>query len=423
MKTPFARACFFNLSPNGGTSTHVGDNSKNKPATTTIKWEEEDKIKSINKEVLSSFQSSDKMFFPPKRVIILTKTTRLQYELGKHNIRIDQMHMKSFNTKLTKHGVNIKELENKHLVQSNYVKNVKDVLDQHNIDVRVVTRDDFTEDLVNWCDLVISAGGDGTFLTAAAKLRNDIPLLGLNSDFIGSEGHLCVTGKQDISGAQALKQYLDGKFTWMYRQRIRVTIINPNNNNSLLSCNKPTVSGHDTTSSYLALNEVFIGETHAAKVSYYEVSVDDGPMIKQKSSGMTVCTGTGSTSWHYNINRVYEQKLSGIMDVLESMGVDFGVSRSDSAFIEEACKRFNQQLVFEPSYHQMAFSVRDPVFNATFPHTSPRGFAKKIRIKSRCSDAQLVLDGNQPISFNQGTEVILEMYPEDALRTASMTFA
>lgn len=47
----------------------------------------------------------------------------------------------------------------------------------------------------------------------------------------------------------------------------------------------------------LALNEVFIGESHAARVSYYDVQLDDGPMMKQKSSGITICTGTGSTSW------------------------------------------------------------------------------------------------------------------------------
>lgn len=48
---------------------------------------------------------------------------------------------------------------------------------------------------------------------------------------------------------------------------------------------------------HLALNEVYMGESHAARVSYYEVQMDDGEMMKQKSSGMTICTGTGSTSW------------------------------------------------------------------------------------------------------------------------------
>ena len=43
--------------------------------------------------------------------------------------------------------------------------------------------------------------------------------------------------------------------------------------------------------------QVFIGEREAAKVSYYEVAIDEGPMVKQKSSGIVICTGTGSPAW------------------------------------------------------------------------------------------------------------------------------
>lgn len=33
------------------------------------------------------------------------------------------------------------------------------------------------------------------------------------------------------------------------------------------------------------------------RASYYEISVDDGPWEKQKSSGLSICTGTGSKAW------------------------------------------------------------------------------------------------------------------------------
>lgn len=72
----------------------------------------------------------------------------------------------------------------------------------------------------------------------------------------------------------------------------------------------------------------------------------------------------------------------------------------------------------QPWFLEMAYSIRDPVFNATFPKTASRGFASRIRLKSRCYRAHLVLDGATTIPFNQGAEVILEVHPEDALRTA-----
>lgn len=69
------------------------------------------------------------------------------------------------------------------------------------------------------------------------------------------------------------------------------------------------------------LNEIFIGESLSSRylsrpssgragtrnqlvpcppsgrASYYEISVDDGPWEKQKSSGLSICTGTGSKAW------------------------------------------------------------------------------------------------------------------------------
>lgn len=68
----------------------------------------------------------------------------------------------------------------------------------------------------------------------------------------------------------------------------------------------------------------------------------------------------------------------------------------------------------------MAFSIRDPVFNATFPKTAARGFVRRIRLKSKCKHAHLILDGSTSIPFNRGSEVVLEIHPEDALRTAKL---
>lgn len=46
----------------------------------------------------------------------------------------------------------------------------------------------------------------------------------------------------------------------------------------------------------------------------------------------------------------------------------------------------------------------------------PRGFARKIYVRSRCFDASLVIDGGISFAFNDGTRALLEMHPEDALR-------
>lgn len=49
---------------------------------------------------------------------------------------------------------------------------------------------------------------------------------------------------------------------------------------------------------YLSLNEVFIGETQAARVSHLHLQIDqNSQVVKTKSSGLCVSTGTGSSSW------------------------------------------------------------------------------------------------------------------------------
>ena len=65
--------------------------------------------------------------------------------------------------------------------------------------------------------------------------------------------------------------------------------------------------------------QVFIAECLSARVSYYEMSIDGGRQFKQKSSGLCVSTGTGSTSWTYNINKLTPQvvgQVSCLADVI-----------------------------------------------------------------------------------------------------------
>ena len=53
------------------------------------------------------------------------------------------------------------------------------------------------------------------------------------------------------------------------------------------------------------------------RVSYYQMSVDDSLPEKQKSSGVTVCTGTGSTSWFFHINHISSDDVKNILDMGE----------------------------------------------------------------------------------------------------------
>jgi len=414
-------------------------------------------------------QNGHQREFKPKRVVVDSKSSLLDYELARHKRQYGSIDDSEFIKYIARQHGNIEDLRRRHNQQASYIDAICKELGSRGIEYKVVSRRDYTRRLVNWCDLVISAGGDGTFLTAAKKVRGDTPVIGINTDPVGSEGHLCLTGKARRPADEVVRQFLNNDFQWTCRQRVRVTMVKAGNGNSgssspMLINNKTSAGDSSSAESEddeerlqrelernsslpkrtnmssefkfdsdgdgdgeeddgyeprLALNEVFMGESHAARVSYYELQVDSGPSMKQKSSGMTICTGTGSTSWHYNINRLTEQNLEEILSIFNQLGMHLD-REIDNELVEEICRRFNDKLIFHPEALKMSFSIRDPVFNATFPKTISHGFAKRIRLRSRCTRADLILDGSTSIPFNRGAEVVLEIHPEDALRTVHL---
>ena len=54
---------------------------------------------------------------------------------------------------------------------------------EHGIETRVYQRPAFNNDVIEWADVIFTAGGDGTFLDAASKiLTKDKPVIGINTD-------------------------------------------------------------------------------------------------------------------------------------------------------------------------------------------------------------------------------------------------
>ena len=62
----------------------------------------------------------------------------------------------------------------------------------------------------------------------------------------------------------------------------------------------------------ITVGQVFIGECVSARVSYLEMTFDNSAAVKQKCSGLIVSTGTGSTSWTYNVNKLTEQSMEQV---------------------------------------------------------------------------------------------------------------
>ncbi|KAK8736922.1 hypothetical protein OTU49_004725, partial [Cherax quadricarinatus] len=384
-------------------------------------------------------------YFKPQRVLILTKLSRYEFEKRRHPELTERQLEKCLQTRGSDYNI----LLYHHYIHKGVENTVNSVFTAAGIETRTVYRFDYSDPNINWADVIVTTGGDGTYLLAASKiLDRNKPLIGFNSDPTRSKGQLCLPQKYSVDVKEALDKLLKGKFRWTFRSRIRVTLIGDD-------IYKPPVELHAQQLHYheyryldmephlrtlkddvplcsetgmarrvlpvLALNEVFIGECVSARVSYMELSFDDVKGIKQKCSGLIASTGTGSTSWTYNVNKLTEQNMEEILTIVKEE-TGFKIQDTDRNFVRKITNKFNQMLITDPEVPKMVYTIRDQLISSPMRNEciKPRGFAKCIRVKSRCFDACLVIDGGLSFTFNDGTRALLEIHDEDALRTVTL---
>jgi len=131
-------------------------------------------------------------------------------------------------------------------------------------------------------DMVLSVGGDGTFLSCA-KLFDQATLLGLNSDYkpkagFGSYGALTQVNRTNL--ASRLEDLAQGRFRIERWNRLQAEV-----NGELIP--------------RYALNEVYFGQPLSYRTCELHIS-QNGLKEDFNCSGVLVCTGMGSHAWHYN---------------------------------------------------------------------------------------------------------------------------
>lgn len=184
------------------------------------------------------------------------------------------------------------------IVLKNNLKNEKEIIGKLNslIDknkTKTFFVNDINKDELVGADLVITVGGDGTFVRTA-NLVEDSSILGINAEPEKSEGALIgIT----INELEKLRSVLSGGFDVSIYQRIKVTL-----NGKILPEN--------------ALNEIYIGAVSQFYSSRYIIKFK-GMLEEQRSSGLIISTGTGSPAWFYSaggkIFKPEEKKLSFVV--------------------------------------------------------------------------------------------------------------
>ena len=129
---------------------------------------------------------------------------------------------------------------------------------------------------LNWADLVICFGGDGTILhMAKAATRHRIPILGVN---IGTMGFIA---ELESSELQDLARIAKGEYSIDSRMMLDVIIRR----------------GQDVVFHDLALNDVAVTKGAVARIVHLNVCCDGVQALDFGGDGLLVSTPTGSTAY------------------------------------------------------------------------------------------------------------------------------
>lgn len=129
-------------------------------------------------------------------------------------------------------------------------------------------------------DMVISLGGDGTFLQAASRVgRKGIPILGINT---GRLGFLADISPDEI--ADTFKEIYEGKHKIEERSVLQ------------LRCE----DGTELAEPY-ALNEIAILKRDSSSMISIHTAINGTPLATYQADGLVIATPTGSTAYSLSV--------------------------------------------------------------------------------------------------------------------------
>jgi len=131
-------------------------------------------------------------------------------------------------------------------------------------------------------DMVITIGGDGTFLDASHSILSKIPVLGVNSAPSSSHGHYCLTDRAGFE--KALDGILAGSIKFYALNRLRLIL-------------------DGKTLPVPVLNEVFVSHKCPAGTTRYKLTIGDLTREK-KCSGLIIAPAAGTSGFNQSAGGV-----------------------------------------------------------------------------------------------------------------------
>ena len=129
-------------------------------------------------------------------------------------------------------------------------------------------------------DMVLSVGGDGTFLKAASRVGNrSIPILGINT---GRLGFLADVSPEDME--ETFEEIYNGNYKIENRSVLQI------------ECEGQALEGYP-----YALNEIAILKRDSSSMIAIHAAINGAPLTTYQADGLVISTPTGSTAYSLSV--------------------------------------------------------------------------------------------------------------------------
>jgi len=201
----------------------------------------------------------------PSRILAICKFSKLEYDKRKYNLKAY-----SLIQKYKREHIQYEVIIDSHVEQRKCIQLAKELLPESTY----IYTDDLTVDMTKDYDLIVSIGGDEHFKYVIHNSIEGKMVLNVRSDNLKSEGALSSCNRLNLK--EMVDQIKADRYLIEEWVRLKAELNG-----------KPIESAIDT---------IYIGEKNATRMSRYLLHYKN-QTEEQKSSGLLMVTGAGSTGW------------------------------------------------------------------------------------------------------------------------------
>ncbi|CAA9987403.1 conserved Plasmodium protein, unknown function [Plasmodium knowlesi strain H] len=163
---------------------------------------------------------------------------------------------------------------------------------------------------------------------------------------------------------------------------------------------------------YRSINEVYIYEAIKNNICTY-INIDNKIVKKLKSTGLLITSGTGSTAWAYNVNKIDKKKMKNIIDEFVRIQNDVVKENIQPINYDIFSEYINNSICFHPSSKHMKCIVKEPVENSVYDSTDHVYDCQYVNIRTCTSNTIVYIDGIYNIKIQPNDSVILHIKEDD----------